>query len=235
MLSRHRPDHRGTALLRPGPGKAGRRDRRIPAVKRGAVAGAFVAALLAGIALVIGLQSLDRGPVTPPPRAQHPAPLFTRPLASLKAGTFSLASQRGHPVLLSFLNTQAEATTGNDPSRAEIVFIKSMNTQNRSHGLRTVIVDAADAAGTSPPSRDALVNFTFDWALGPTIAVVGDADGSLERAYGVTKSPTTFLIDKHGIIRRRWDGFALAAQLDFAIRPLVGRSIVEPGSGSSGG
>jgi peroxiredoxin len=110
-----------------------------------------------------------------------------------------------------------------------------MNTQNRRYGLRTVIVDAADAAGRSPPSRDALVNFTFDWALGPSIAVVGDADGSLERAYGVTRTPTTFLIDKRGIIRRRWDGFALAAQLDFAIRPLVGRSILEPGPGSSEG
>jgi len=235
MLSRHRPDHRGMALLRPGPGGTGRRDRRVPSAKRGAIAGVAVAVMLAGIALVVGLRGMDHGSVMPPPRAQHRAPLFTRPLASLKAGTFSLARQRGHPVLLSFLNTQAEATVSNDPSRAEIVFIKSMNTQNRRSGLRTVIVDAADAAGTSPPSRDALVNFTFDWALGPSIAVVGDEDGSLERAYGVTKAPTTFLIDKRGIIRRRWDGFALAAQLDFAIRPLVGRSIVGPGPGSNGG
>ena len=235
MPSRHRPDHQGTALLRPGPSVAGRRDRRSLPTKRRAVGGAIVAVMLAGIALVVGLRSSGRGPVTVPPLAQHPAPLFTRPLASLKAGTYSLGSQRGHPVLLSFLNTQAEATTANDPSRAEIVFIKSMNTQNRRSGLRTVIVDAADAAGTSPPSRDALVNFTFDWALGPSIAVVGDEDGSLERAYGVTKAPTTFLIDKRGIIRRRWDGFALAAQLDFAIRPLVGRSIVGPGPGSNGG
>src|SRR5215468_1084978 len=235
MPSRHRPDRRGTALLRPGPSVAGRRDRHIFSTRRRAVGGAVVAVVLAGIALVAGLRGSGRGPVMVPPLARHPAPLFTRPLASLKAGTFSLGGQRGHPVLLSFLNTQAEATAANDPSRAEIVFIKSMNTQNRRYGLRTVIVDAADAAGTSPPSRDALVNFTFDWALGPSIAVVGDEDGSLERAYGVTKAPTTFLIDKRGIIRRRWDGFALAAQLDFAIRPLVGRSIVEPGSGSSGG
>jgi peroxiredoxin len=235
MLSRHRPDHRGTALHRTGIGAAGRRDRRTRATKRGAVAGAVVAVVLAGIALVVGLRALDRAPAMPPPRAQDPAPLFTRPLASLSAGTFSLAGQRGHPVLLTFLNTQAEATAANDASRAEIVFIKSMNTQNRRYGLRTVIVDAADAAGTSPPSRDALVNFTFDWALGPSIAVVGDEDGSLERAYGVTKAPATFLIDERGIIRRRWDGFALAAQLDFAIRPLVGRSIVGPGPGSNGG
>lgn len=214
---------------------AGSRDRHILSMNRPAVAGVVVAVALAGIALVVGLRGFGRGPEMHPALAQHPAPLFTRPVASLKAGTFSLGSQRGHPVLLSFLNTQAEATAGNDPSRAEIVFIKSMNTQNGRYGLRTVIVDAADAAGTPPPSRDALVNFTFDWALGRSIAVVGDQDGSLERAYGVTKTPTTFLIDKHGTIRRRWDGFALAAQLDFAIRPLVGRSIVDSGRGSSGG
>src|SRR5215475_4948186 len=235
MPARHRPDHRGTALLRPGQSVAGRCDRHILSRKRRAVAYPVVAVVLAGIALVVGLRSFSRGPGMPPALARHAAPLFTRPLASLKAGTFSLGSQRGHPVLLSFLNTQAGATAANDPSRAEIVFIKSMTTQNRRYGLRTVIVDAADAAGTSPPSRDALVNFTFDWALGPSIAVVGDEDGSLERAYGVTKAPTTFLIDKRGVIRRRWDGFALAAQLDFAIRPLVGRSIVGPASGSSGG
>src|SRR5215469_9594747 len=118
MPSRHRPDHRGTALLRPGPIVAGRRDRRILSTKRRAVGGAVVAVVLAGIALVAGVLSLGRGPVTAPLLARHPAPLFTRPLASLKAGTFSLGSQRGHPVLVSFLNTQAEATTANDPSRA---------------------------------------------------------------------------------------------------------------------
>jgi len=235
MPSRHRPDHRATALLWPGPGVAGRRGRRVRSARRGAVAGAVVAVVLAGIALIVGLRGMGRGPAMVPALARHPAPLFTRSLARLKAGTFSLGGQRGHPVLVSFLNTQAEATAGNDLSRAEIVFIKSMNTQNRRYGLRTVIVDAADAAGMSPPSRDALVNFAFDWALGPSIAVVGDEDGSLERAYGVTKAPTTFLIDQRGIIRRRWDGFALAAQLDFAIRPLVGRSIVGPAPGSSAG
>jgi len=179
------------ALLGLGPSVAGRRDRRGLVTKRRAVGGAVVAVVLAGIALVAGLRGSGRGPVMVPPLAQHPAPLFTRSLASLKAGTFSLGSQRGHPVLLSFLNTQAEATAANDPSRAEIVFIKSMNTQNGRYGLRTVIVDAAQAAGASAPSRDALVNFTFDWALDPSIAVVGDQDGSLERAYGVTRAPTT--------------------------------------------
>jgi len=188
------------------------------------VAGAIAAGLLAGVALVVALLSVDRGPRAPVALPTHPAPAFTR--VQTRGGTFSLSGQHGHPVLLSFLNTQAESTRATDPSRAEIVLLKSMNTQNHRYGLRTVIVDAADAAGAAPPSRDALINFTFDWALDRSIAVIGDADGSVERAYGVTRTPTTVLIDKRGIIRRRWNGFALAAQLDFAIRPLVGRAIV---------
>ncbi len=202
MPSRHRPCRRSTPLL---------------------------LGVLAGIALAGCAGGPGRGTWVPAQLVQHPAPPFTRPLASLKGGEFSLRTQHGHPVLLSFLNTQADPTAANDASRAETVFIKSMNTQNYRYGLRTVIIDAADAAGTSPPSRDALVNFAFDWALGASIAVVGDENGSLERAYGVTKTPTTFLIDKRGIVRHRWVGFALAAQLDFAIRPLVGRNIFESG------
>lgn len=133
-----------------------------------------------------------------------------------------LAADRGHTVLLSFLDTQAQATAANDPSRAQIPFLKSMSTQNRSYGLRTVIVDTGRAGG------NALVNFTYDWALGRSIAVVADPRGALARRYGVNASPTTFLVDRRGVVRRRWDGFASAVQLDFAVRPLVGRSA--PGS-----
>jgi hypothetical protein len=134
----------------------------------------------------------------------------------------ALAGLRGHAVLLTFLDTQAQARAGNDPSRAQISFLKSMETQNQAAGLRTVIVDTGDA------TRDDLVNFTYDWALPRSIAVAGDPHGSLAWAYGVAKVPTTLLIDRRGVVRRRWDGFAPAAELDFAVRPLVGRR--EPGS-----
>ena len=154
------------------------------------------------------------------------APGFSAPIAGEKRGAFSLDRERGHAVLLSFLNTQAQASAAGDPSRSQIVVLKSMNTQNHSHGLRTVIVDAAATAGVPAPSHDVLVNFTFDWALDPSIVVVGDAGGSIERAYGVTKVPTTLVIDRRGVVRHRWNGYALAAQLDFAIRPLDGRPLV---------
>lgn len=188
--------------------------------------GGLAVALLVGVAAALGARQTDRAGSAGTAALGRAAPNFSAPLAKQAGGTFSLAAERGHAVLVSFLNTQAEASAAGDPSRAQIVFLKSMNTQNHPHGLRTVIVDAAAAAGVPAPSHDALINFSFDWDLAPSIAVVGDAGGSIERAYRVTKVPTTLVIDRRGVVRHRWNGFARAAQLDFAIRPLVGRALV---------
>ena len=177
---------------------------------RVAAASAVVAAggaAAVGIVLHGGAAAARAGPAV----AGAPAPAFA-----------ALDGDRGHAVLLTFLDTQARARAGNDPSRAQIPFIKSMATQNRGAGLRTLIVDTARA------SADALVNFTYDWAVPRSVAVVRDAHGTIARAYRVATVPTTVLIDRRGVIRRRWDGFAPAAELDFAVRPLVGRR--EPGS-----
>jgi cytochrome c biogenesis protein CcmG, thiol:disulfide interchange protein DsbE len=191
--------------------------------RNAAVVAVLLAALGLGLGLGLGLRSSDRGGTAMP---GHPAPAFTAPVA--RGGTFTLARQRSHPVLLAFLDTQAGATAANDPSRAQIPFLRSMNTQNHPYGLRTVVVDTARA------DHSALVNFTYDWALDPSIVVVGDAHGSIARAYGVAAVPTTFLVDARGRVRRRWDGFARAADLDFAVRPLVGRPIVGAGTTTSG-
>lgn len=181
--------------------------------RRRAVVGAAALLVATGVVLGFALRGGSGHPVT-----------SGRVVPGTRAPEFSaLDADRGHAVLVSFLDTQAQATAANDPSRAQIPFLKSMNTQNRSYGLRTVIVDTARA------DRNTLVNFTYDWALGRTIAVVGDPGGTLARRYGVTAPPTTFLVDRRGVVRRRWNGFATAVQLDFAVRPLVGRPLAGSG------
>jgi peroxiredoxin len=135
---------------------------------------------------------------------------------AVRGGKVNLTRLRGHVVLLSFLDLRAD-TAENGPSRAEIVFLRSMQTQHARFGLRVVLVD------TARQSRNDLVNDTYDWNLSPAIAVVGD-DGTLARRVGVHQAPTTFVIGRNGVVRRRWDGFARAAQLDFAIRAAEGRS-----------
>ena len=80
--------------------------------------------------------------------------------------------------------------------------------------------------GAGTPSRNDLVNYTYDWNLDPAVAVLAD-DGTVARRFGVENAPTTFLIGPDGVVRRRWDGFAAAARLDLAIRRLEGRSPTE--------
>jgi hypothetical protein len=82
--------------------------------------------------------------------------------------------------------------------------------------VRLILVD------TATENRDELINDTYDWNLDPAIAVVGDNDVFASR-FGVHRAPTTFLIGRRGVVRKRWDGFVAAAQLDFAIRAAEGR------------
>jgi hypothetical protein len=142
---------------------------------------------------------------------------------AVRDGEVSLERLRGDVVLVSFLNSRAEATSDGDPSRAQIVFLRSMQRQHARFGLRVIVVDAAELAGAGRPSRNDLVNYTYDWNLDPAIAVVPDDEASARR-FAVESAPTTFLIGPDGVVRERWDGFAPAARLDLAIRRLEGRS-----------
>jgi hypothetical protein len=130
---------------------------------------------------------------------------------------------KGHPVLLSFLDTQAQPSASGNASRSQLVFLKSMDTQSRAAGLRTVVVDAAHTLGKRPPTASDLVNLRYDWALSSTIAVVGDPRGDIARTYHVVGVPTTLLLDAHGALVDRWTGFVGAAPLDFAVRRVTGR------------
>jgi hypothetical protein len=154
-----------------------------------------------------------------------PSPTRTTapPLAgsAVRGGEVSLERLKGRIVLVSFLNTRAD--TGNDPSRAQTVFLRSMQTQHARFGLRVIIVDAAELAGAGKPSRNELINYTYDSNLDPAIAVLAD-DGSRARRFSVRRPPVTFLIGREGSVQQRWDGFAGAAELDFALRRLEGRS-----------
>jgi hypothetical protein len=145
---------------------------------------------------------------------------------AVRDGEVSLERLRGHVVLVSFLNSRAEATPEGEPSRAQIVFLRSMQRQHARFGLRVIVVDAAEVAGAGRPSRNDLVNYTYDWHLDPAIAVLPD-DGASARRFAVERAPTTFLIAPDGVVRERWDGFVPAARLDFALRRLEGRSPTE--------
>ena len=144
-------------------------------------------------------------------------------LKAVRGGSYHLADLSGQVVLLSFINTQAKAAPGTaDPSRAQIVFLKSMQEQFGTKGLVVVIVDAAGIATGNSSEEDQLINFTYDWQLDDVITL-DDPNSAVARSYSVTSTPTTFLIGADGIIQQRWDGFASASQLALSIEAVEGK------------
>jgi hypothetical protein len=180
------------------------------------LASVAMAVLIVAVPLALVLRTEER----PQLEAGAPAPELVG--KAVRGGEVSLERLRGQVVLVSFLNSRAEATADGDPSRAQIVFLRSMHTQHARFGLRVIVVDAAELAGVGRPGRDDLVNYTYDWNLDPAIAVLAD-DGTHARRFAVDEAPTTFLIGPDGVVRERWTGFVPPAQLDLSIRPLEGR------------
>ncbi|HEU0291783.1 MAG TPA: redoxin domain-containing protein [Anaerolineales bacterium] len=160
------------------------------------------------------------------------APEFA--LHAVRGGEYRTADLTGQPILLSFINTQAEASSATaDPSRAQIVFLKSMQEQYGPKGLVVWIVDAARIATGKRPSQDHLINFTYDWQL-DDIPVLDDTDSSVARSYVVESTPVTFLIGADKVIQQRWDGFASASQLALSIEALVGAPAHRPADTAEG-
>ncbi|HSB17106.1 MAG TPA: redoxin domain-containing protein [Bryobacteraceae bacterium] len=139
-----------------------------------------------------------------------PAPAFA--LKDTAGFAHTLGQFRGEWLLLSFL----EQSDGDaSASRTQAVFLKSVLYQHGNQGLKVAVVARAGVAGTN------VVNQAHDWRL-RDIPLLLDESGSVERGYGVTTKPSTFLIAPAGQIVRRWNGFASAAQLGLTLRWLIG-------------
>ena len=112
------------------------------------------------------------------------APSLKLPLVG--GGEVDLASYRGRPVLLNFWATWC------DPCRAEMPVFERVQQQYRDRGLVVLGVDFQEQDPEIAAFRD---------EIGVTFPSLVDRTGEVTRQWRATGLPTTFLIDRQGVIQ----------------------------------
>lgn len=127
------------------------------------------------------------------------AGLIPSPHEGFLAPDFSLDSLDGESVQLSQLRGQVVLinlwTTWCPPCRKEMPAIQRLHDKYAEKGLTILSVNA-----TNQDSRASAEEYIRESGL--TFTVLMDVDGSVSRAYQLQALPTTFFIDRDGIIRK---------------------------------
>ena len=137
--------------------------------------------------------------------AAAPAPDFTLPARG--GNSVSLAALRGRVVMINFWATWC------GPCRAEMPALAEIQTQYASRGVIVIGVNQREDAGSIRRYLDS-IGVDFPIALDPT--------GESNRQYRVLGLPTTYLIDRQGLIRDAVFGGPMArALIESKLAPLL--------------
>ena len=165
--------------------------------------GAFHALILIAFALAIAGGQADPRHST---LVNKPAPAFAR--TTLDNQSVDLAGLRGRVVLLNFWATWCA------PCQVEMPRFVAWQTKYNADGLSIVGVSMDD---DSEPVKALVRNLNLNFPV-----VMGDE--KLGLAYGgVLGLPVTYLIDRHGIIRARYQGESSLDAMEAAIRQLLAK------------
>jgi cytochrome c biogenesis protein CcmG/thiol:disulfide interchange protein DsbE len=159
--------------------------------------------------VVVTLALLARALLTPSPSAvplrtpgpaapaiNHYAPEVA--LLDVSGNRVRLSSLRGNVVVLNFWYASCE------PCRREMPTLERAYEQNQKAGLVVVGVDIADDAQTMS---------AFARSIGITYPIFRDDQGHAFSAYQLSATPSSFLIDRAGVIRYKIVGPADSATL----------------------
>jgi DsbE subfamily thiol:disulfide oxidoreductase len=150
-------------------------------------------------------QSGAAAPAVASTRVGAPAPEIALPM--LSGETRTLADLRGQVVILNFWATWC------GPCRAEMPALAEIQTQYASRGVIVIGVNQREDAGSIRRYLDS-IGVDFPIALDPT--------GESNRQYRVLGLPTTYLIDRQGLIRDAVFGGPMArALIESKLAPLL--------------
>ncbi len=126
------------------------------------------------------------GGLVPSPREGFPAPDFT--LDTLDGGQMTLSDLRGQVVMINLW------TSWCPPCRAEMPAIDNIYQANKEQGLEVLAVNS-----TFQDSEAAAAAFAQEFGL--SFPILLDRDGAVSRRYQLRALPSTYFIDRKGIIR----------------------------------
>lgn len=149
-----------------------------------------------GVTLALGLAwiwasaapaAATTGGLIPSPREGFLAPDFT--LELLGGGQVTLSELRGKGVVINLWASWCP------PCRAEMPAIQRVYERSKGRGLEVLAVNT-----TYQDSERAALEFTQE--LGLTFPVPLDRSGTVSRSYQLRALPSTFFVDRDGIIRK---------------------------------
>ncbi|MBI4770918.1 MAG: TlpA family protein disulfide reductase [Chloroflexi bacterium] len=173
------------------------------------ILGGLLIGAAAGLLLFFGLPGATGGASAPAagdarPEAGAPAPDFA--LQRLDGRQVRLSDYRGNPLLINFWATWC------GPCRVEMPAIQSRYQQYAvSHGFKVLAVDFDE------PAPDVAA---FTQNLGLTFDVLLDPGARVQDLYRVRAYPTSFFVDRAGVIRAVQIGLMNEAQLDDYLRQI---------------
>ncbi len=150
---------------------------------------AMLAVLALGVAWTLLSRPAEGSPTynaAPSPRIGFAAPDFT--LDTLDGTTLALSELRGHPVLLNFWASWCL------PCRTEMPAIERVHQRLQDQGLVVVGLNA-----TSQDSEAAARSFAQEYGL--TFPIALDRLGAASAQYDLMGLPSTYFIDRDGIVR----------------------------------
>lgn len=148
----------------------------------------LVAVIAAVIAVVLVLAIWN--PFAPVgPGIGQVAPDFS--VRTTSGGTVTLSSYRGFPVVLEFMDPDCPACRNEAPTLVSLY-------QNYSATTRFLSIDV-DFVGVGSDDDAELIQYADGYGARWSFAI--DTTKSIYRAYGVSATPTTFILDRAGVVK----------------------------------
>jgi len=143
------------------------------------------------VAVLVGLMACGMETSFAPPTVGDQAPSFSA--VAMDGTPVTLADYRGQPIMLNIWATWC------GPCRKEMPELQVLHDTYADQGFKVVGVSVDNRA-----AGDAIRMFVGDLDL--TFPILHDPEALVQESYFLLGLPGTFLIDKEGVIVRKWTG-----------------------------